>query len=465
MFKTVRLRLTLWYLLSFGALLIAFSIGVYALLSRELLDRFDKSLANVGQNAASVMTDEIRENGDPIAGSAEALKNLKLPDVYLAFFHGDQMLVTNYPNKDQLLFTSEILELARSNSESDSPVFVNIHEINRHRARAALRAVRIGNETYIAAAFQSLHDVNEQLEFMRDIFYVGIPVALIVAGIGGYLLAHKSLSPIVAMTVQAQLIGTENMHERLRVANPNDELGSLTIVFNQLLDRLETSFESMRRFMADASHELRTPIAIIRGEADVSLSKERQTEEYKDALTTIQDESRRLTRIVDDLMALSRANTGERLLKVENIYLNDVVDECVHGMQVIANTKGIALTNESQPDIAFKGDEELLRRMIMNLLDNAIKYNTPAGRVKITLKSENSHAKISVADTGIGIPAEAASQVFDRFYRVDQSRSRSAGGSGLGLAIAKWIAEAHQGTINLASDPGKGSTFTVSLPL
>src|SRR5262249_24091273 len=163
----------------------------------------------------------------------------------------DQLLVTNYPNKEQHLFTSEMLELAESKSDSDSPVFVNIHEVDRHRARAALRAVRIGKETYIAAAFQSLHDVRDQLEFMRDIFYIGIPAALIVAGIGGYLLAHKSLSPIVAMTSQAQRIGTENLHERLRVANPNDELGRLTIVFNQLLDRLESSFESMRKFMAD----------------------------------------------------------------------------------------------------------------------------------------------------------------------------------------------------------------------
>jgi len=463
-FKSVRLRLTLWYVLSFGILLIGFSVGVYLILSRQLNDRLDELLANVDQNAVSVLSDEMRESGNAAQASKETLNNLKLPDVYLAFFQGSQMLATNY-TKDRLpVFDTDLLSTAAGRS-GEEPSFVTLSGVSRQGARVALRSVKIGNSTFVVAAFQSLFETHEQLEFLRRTFYLGIPAALILAGLGGYFLASKSLSPVVAMTGQAQRIGTENLHERLRVANPNDEIGRLTIVFNQLLDRLESSFENMRRFMADASHELRTPIAIIRGEADVALSKERMTEEYKDALLTVQDEAKRLTGIVDDLMALSRANAGQRVLNVNDLYLNDIVDECVHGMQVIASVKGIMLSNESQPDIAYKGDEELLRRMIMNLLDNAIKYNNPAGQVKISLQIEDRQVRITVADTGIGIPAEAATQVFDRFYRVDKSRSRSAGGSGLGLAIAKWIAEAHHGTINLASVPGKGSTFTVSLPL
>ena len=300
---------------------------------------------------------------------------------------------------------------------------------------------------------------------MGRIFYLAIPAALLVAGIGGLLLARKSLAPVAAMTEQAESIGARNLHERLEVTNSRDELGRLATVLNNLLSRLDRSFESLRQFTADASHELRTPLSIIRGEAEVALSQNRDEAEYRESLAIVQDEARRLSRMVDDMLALARAEDGRQGLKVEEFYLNDLVEDCVKSSQVLALPKAISLTFEPATDITFQGDEFLIRRMIVNLLDNAIKYTPSAGHVSVRLTNKDSSVEIAVADTGIGIPADATDRIFERFYRAGRARSRSDGGSGLGLSIAKWVAEAHNGSIELNSRPGSGSTFTVLLPL
>jgi signal transduction histidine kinase len=220
----------------------------------------------------------------------------------------------------------------------------------------------------------------------------------------------------------------------------------------------------MREFMADASHELRTPLAVIRGEADVALSQDREPSEYRESLAIIQDEAGRLSRIVDDMMALARADAGQHPLKIQEFYLNDLVEEACRAMKVLAASNGITLTLGLLEDVTYKGDENLLRRLIMNLLDNAIKYTPAGGSVSVELVCEPASVKIIISDTGIGIPAESARHVFERFYRVDKARSRADGGSGLGLAIARWVAEAHKGSIDLTSSPGRGSKFTLSLP-
>jgi heavy metal sensor kinase len=266
------------------------------------------------------------------------------------------------------------------------------------------------------------------------------------------------------MANQADRISANNLHERLYVGKQNDELQQLARVFNDLLVRLDGSFKSMRGFVADASHELRTPLAIIRGEADVALSEDREKAEYRDALVIIQDEAKRVSRIVDDMMALARADAGQRQLLIEEFYLNDLVEECCKAVAVLTVAKGVSLSAVPMPDISFRGDHDLLRRMLLNLLDNAIKYTPAGGSVSVAVECEKACVRIIVSDTGIGIAAAHAEHVFDRFYRVDRARSRADGGTGLGLAIAKWVAEAHNGSIELSSRPGHGSTFTVLIP-
>jgi heavy metal sensor kinase len=266
------------------------------------------------------------------------------------------------------------------------------------------------------------------------------------------------------MAEQAHRITGSNLNTRLEIGNAADELAVLSASFNQLLSRLDLSFESMRRFVADASHELRTPLSIIRGEADVALSHERSAAEYRESLAIILDESRRLSRLVDDLLNLARADAGRLKLQSEEFYLNDLLAECCRSAQSLAAARGIALECRSAEDARFRGDEELLRRLVMNLLDNAIRYTPPGGKVSAALEAQDSQFRIRIADTGVGISPDAAPHVFERFYRADTARSRQGGGFGLGLAIVKWIAESHRGEVALATTPGAGSTFTVTLP-
>ena len=460
MVSTVRVRLTLWYVVVFGLLLAGFSAFVYVVLSRTLYARLDQSLLNAAQVVSGEFRSEVAENeGGAAEGAAQVLTELHLPGTYFAIFDGEQLLASN-------LDWSQVSarELLSSTATDDQITFRTVRGYGKEGARVAIIPAQAGDKAYLVAAAEPLHSLVEQLESIRRIFYLGFPAALLVAGIGGFILAKKSLAPVVAMSNQAERISARNLHERLSIGNNRDELGHLARVFNDLLSRLDGSFESMREFIADASHELRTPLSIIRGEADVALSQDRDATEYRDALAIIQDEAKRLSRIVDDMMALARADAGQRPLQIEEFYLNDLVEECCKAATVLTVREGVTLTVEPAADIAFRGDEDLLRRMFMNLLDNAIKYTPAGGSVSVELACEPSSVKIIVSDTGIGIPADQVPHIFERFYRVDKARSRADGGSGLGLAIAKWVAEAHKGSIDLISRSGHGSKFTVSLP-
>jgi heavy metal sensor kinase len=266
------------------------------------------------------------------------------------------------------------------------------------------------------------------------------------------------------MAEQARRISGSSLHKRLEIGDAAAELAMLSASFNELLARLDQSFEGMRRFVADASHELRTPLSVIRGEADVALSHDRSASEYRESLAVILDESRRLSRLVDDLLNLARADGGGVQLQLRQFYFNDLLGDCCRSVQALAAARGVSLECRAAGDIPFAGDEELLRRLAMNLLDNAIRYTPAGGRVVAEAAAENSGVRLRISDTGMGIPEEAAPHVFERFFRADKARSRADGGFGLGLSIVKWIAESHNGTVELDSRPSKGSTFVVRLP-
>jgi heavy metal sensor kinase len=303
-------------------------------------------------------------------------------------------------------------------------------------------------------------------ELRRDLF-TGVLLVLLLASGGGYFLARKSLAPIASMNSQTQRISAENLSARLDVTNSRDELGRLATTINDLLGRLENAFKEQQRFIADASHELRTPLAVLRGETEVALGKTRTTEEYEQSLSLIQDEAERLSRIVEDLFILARQPVNTRTaLNQERVSLNDAVRECARAAQVLAFRKGVRLKLENDsPSIALNGDEELIKRLILNLLDNAVKYTPEGGEISLALARQNGNAEIVVRDTGIGISETDQTRVFDRFFRVDKARARTLGGAGLGLSIAQWIVAVHGGEISLLSTPGQGSTFTVLLPI
>jgi len=316
---------------------------------------------------------------------------------------------------------------------------------------------------------QSLRRQKEFLSTLVDTFWIVIPLAILLAGAGGYLLARRSLTPVVAMSSQASRIGAENLYQRLNVQNPSDELGHLAGSFNELLDRLSQSFERQRRFVADASHELRTPVAILCGEAEVALSKQERTQqEYRESLEILRQEAKRLQHIVEDLFTLARADAGQYPLALTDFYLDELVDECSRNVRTLAAARKIALSCEAERELPIRADEPLLRRMLLNLLDNAIKYTPEGGWVSLRCNQETGQYRLTVEDSGPGISAELQCRIFERFFRGDKARSHSdnngSGGAGLGLAIALWIAGAHGGKLDLTHSSPHGSLFTALLP-
>jgi len=293
-------------------------------------------------------------------------------------------------------------------------------------------------------------------------------LVILLTGLGGYLLARSSLAPVVAMSTQAAQISETNLHERLLVQNQRDELGLLAGSFNGLLDRLDQSFERQRRFIADASHEMRTPVAVLCGEAEVALSRQdRSAVEYRESLGILQNEAQRLKLIIEDLFTLARADAGQYPLTLSEFYLDELAVDCCRSMRTLAQAKRVALRCEAVKETAIRGDENLLRRMILNLLDNAIKYTAKGGSVAVACETAESSCLLTVTDTGCGIPAELQPRIFERFFRADKVRARSdgnVGGAGLGLAICRWIAEAHYGQLLLARSDRSGSTFAFTMP-
>jgi signal transduction histidine kinase len=269
------------------------------------------------------------------------------------------------------------------------------------------------------------------------------------------------------MADQARRIGAEHLDRRLPVANARDELGHLALTFNELLDRLTASLDQQRQFMADASHELRTPLAAIRSAAGVTLQRERESGEYRDALALVDEQGRRLGRLVDDMFTLARADTGHAPLKPQPFYLDELIAEIARAASQIGRRRSVAVIAEPAAETAFVGDEELIRRMLTNLVDNAVRYSPEGGAVRIAMVCDADCSRIAVTDKGPGIAPDTQSHIFDRFYRGDKARTHGVSdeGAGLGLAIARWVAEAHGGRLALEQSDAGGSTFVVTLPM
>jgi heavy metal sensor kinase len=337
--------------------------------------------------------------------------------------------------------------------------------------RIAVGRIHTANNSYILVVSQPFDVVRRELRLLRLSLILVVLITLSLAGFGGWFLARRSLAPVVQMTTRARRISAENLDQRLPVSNPNDELGRLAATFNELLTRLDDAFEQQHRFMADASHELRTPLSVMRTAAGVTLEqKARSDGEYREALSIIDEQARRLTRIVEDMFMLARADGGRRVLQLSEFYLGKLLCETARAAEVLATRKGVTIEIGEFPQARYRGDEGLLRQMVLNLLDNAIKHTSSGGVVRIALERQSTIYAIVVSDTGTGIPLEAQAHIFERFYRVDKARSRAeasavGGGAGLGLSIAKWTAEAHLGCLELQRSDTAGSTFVASLPV
>jgi heavy metal sensor kinase len=296
------------------------------------------------------------------------------------------------------------------------------------------------------------------------ILLLALPLALAAASIAGYLMAKRALDPISQMARQAEEITTERLNDRLPVES-DDELGHLAGVFNQMLARIEQSFEQLRRFTSDASHELRTPLASIRTIGEVGLQKNASPEEYRDMIGSMLEEINRLTNLVDSLLTLSRADAGQIPIKFEVFPVAEIMEEAAGLLDVLIEEKRLKFSVEADKTALVRGDRLILRQAAVNVLHNAIKFTQPGGSISARISCEGSGIILSITDNGPGIPTEHLTRVFDRFYRVDSARSGENKGVGLGLSIAQWAARAHDGEIGLSTSPAGGCTFWIRLPL
>ena len=465
-FESVRARLTLWYVSVLAAILVVSIVVIYVLLARALYTRIDDTLHAVVQIAQTSLTNDLNEGQDEADAARSTASELASRQTMIAIYDGRGRLLAEAGREDDVaILLPPIAEIPLD--EDLLQTIVEADDLD-DRHRLAIRWTDIaGFETeYVIVAGTSLESTDEELESLRNILVYLVPLALILAGIGGWFLAGRSLSPVVAMADQARQIGVANLSERLPVANPRDELGRLAETFNSLLARLEGSLIQQRQFMADASHELRTPVTTARTAASVALQQPTRSEaDYRETLALIEQETTRLSRIVDDMFTLARADAGSYPVRSMPMYLDEVVDEVVRALRVVASTRDISISENVLRPAPFTGDEDLVRRLILNIADNAVRYAPSGSVVRVALDRAGGDYAISVSDDGPGIPAEIQPRIFERFYRVDEARTHGRdGGAGLGLALARWIARAHGGDVTLAASSRAGSTFVITLP-
>jgi len=308
----------------------------------------------------------------------------------------------------------------------------------------------------------SANDVEGILNTFRQVLIIIAPAALIVAGILGFFYVKRALRPVQAMTQTAREIEDKNLAKRLDISG-KDELGQLASTLNRMLTRLEEAFKREKQFTADASHELRSPLGIIQGEATLALKKDRNPEEYRKSLEAIAKETENMSSILKKLLFLAR-NEDNKRLDFEKVNLKKLLTELADPIELLCEDKSLNFQIDAKEDLIVKGDEVSLRELYINLLNNAIQYTPRGGTITVTLTHAGNNARVTVKDTGIGIPEEHIKHIFERFYRVDKSRSRSEGNIGLGLSICQRIVELHGGKMEVESKVGVGSTFTVLMP-
>jgi heavy metal sensor kinase len=340
---------------------------------------------------------------------------------------------------------------------------LNVERPGAPRLRLSSRRATGFDGPLVIQAADSLELYDRELRQLLVVLVAALPLVLAAALTGGYLLSRKALSPVDRLTRAALEISAEHLDRHVDVPNPGDELGRLATAFNAMIDRLQRSFDEMQRFTADAAHELRTPLAVLRTEAEVALRAPRSIDQYRQVLESQLEEIERLTRLADQLLFLCREDAGLTRSAGVPVRVDVLLEELAGHLAAVAEAQGLSLELDPLPQCAVVMEEDRLRRLFYNLLDNALKYTPRGGDVRVRGRCENGSVEIVVEDTGVGIAPDHVPHVFGRFYRVDPARSRS-DGHGLGLAICRSIVEGRQGTIHIDSAPGRGTAVHVLLP-
>jgi len=482
LFHSIRTKLTLWYTALLGIMLLSFGTLSYFFTKSTLSDNLDRSLHSEVKwvnefiepkakkvrlkRSALLELQQLKKSAaapaetDQISTDSAAVDQIWNQIYQHTILSPRRQYIQILDRNGDLLYRSPSLG-KQSLQFTDIPYgWIKVVTTYNDEGRE-LRIASTQNDYVKILVAYPMEELNEVLDGIFSIFRILAPIALLISVIGGWFLAHRSLKPVDTITKTAREISAQNLNQRLPAQAVDDELGRLTATFNDMIGRLQESFAQIQRFSADASHELRTPLTIMRGEIEVALRRKRLPAPTRELLKSVHDELVRLSSIVESLMILIKTESGRQAFQFSNIALDEMLRGLTEDARVLASTKKINVETLRIDHVTIRGDAARLRQLFLNLIENAIKYTPQRGTVTFTLTRENDQAVVSIGDTGIGIPKRDLQKVFDRFYRVKSDGS----GSGLGLAIAKWIAEAHHGTIQVSSREKKGSIFTITLPL
>jgi two-component system, OmpR family, sensor kinase len=451
---SIRSRLAVWYGAVMLVVLSILAIAVSLVHQRLVLEGIDDHLNGQIVAVSSILTNALDEGLDLESSAIDALNELELQGSGVAVLGAGRTILATRLSGVPELPAATIVSTDEPVSTSGVSAAVRLVASDRAHESHQFRVVA----WTLLAPFEA-----ERIALQNTIRSI-IPIAFLVAATGGWVLGWRALRPLSAMAAHADRIDHRRLEQRLPVPNPDDELGRLGIAFNALLDRLSSAVQAQRRFMADASHELRTPVSIARTTAQVTLRGSSRTEaEYRESLEVIGAQTERLAKMVDDMFMLALADIDARPLFVQDIYLDEVLKDCVRAARVLAGVRGITVVVDAASDILVRGDEGLLRQLMMNLLENAVRHTPAGGTVQVSARMTDASVELVVEDSGPGVPDADRDRIFERFVRLAPPGSE--GGAGLGLPLARWIAEQHGGTLHVDVQPGVGGRFVVRLPL
>lgn len=459
----IKWKLTLWYGGILSLILVIFACGVYIYFNNSLQKSIDTKIRSIGEVLSSSMTEA---HGTSVFGNFERyLENVlgrKPKGKFIQILDSSGRIGAKMSDIE-----GETLPTSFNTLERAMRGEVVYETVERTKPRLRMVTIPIVENKKVTSVVQigtSLEDFDETMRKLLLVMIISIPTSISVTIVVGYFMAKKALRPVDQIRRAAVKITSSNLDEKIDIGGRRDELARLAETFNAMIGRLKDSFQRINQFSIDVSHELKTPLTILKGATEVALRKERDKEDYKRLLISNLEEVDRMSRIIDDLLLLSKAETKEIKLNLEDIALRDLILGVCMDMKITAANKGIELQATDLEDVRLKGDELKLRRMLWNIVENGIKYSPRGGTVAISSYVNDGYARIDVKDNGVGIAEEDIKFIFDRFYRADRSRRRETG-SGLGLSISKWIAEAHNGTIEVKSKPSEGSLFSIKLPI
>jgi heavy metal sensor kinase len=448
----IRLRLTVWYSVALAAGLALFAVAIWVSMRHSLLRDVDIALAEQQTSIESFLA---TEQNDAAAGLKEELAE---------YSHGlPQNTIMRVVAEDGSLTFASRGDFPWPGSGALKREMQRV-DWHHHAFRLLARKIPLRGREWTITFGDSLDRVNDMLDRLRILLFTLIPLVIAIAAAGGSWLSRRALKPVGDITAAAQSISIENLSERLAVPATGDELQRLSETWNSMLGRLEGAVKQLSRFTADASHELRTPLAIIRSTAEIACRRPRSAESYRMALEQIVTDCERMTQLVEDLLFLARCDAENFSSPMRQLELRPVIAEICSRVESLADAKGISLAMDLlEKPVHVVGDEAAIRRLVLILVDNAIKFCRSGGTVKVALQSDGEQVLLAVADSGPGISESELPHIFDRFYRASDA-SEGTGGSGLGLSLAHTIAQQHRATIEVSSISGEGSVFTVAFP-